>query len=113
MTRRANLSRLWEHPDPAPTRSSRPVPYLIDNPSEMASTAAFVRFRDRTLCRSWRRTRTIPICRASCNASKPCLSGGRRSRPRIGFGGRTSLSGSYSAGIATGATCSRRSSPRA
>jgi hypothetical protein len=44
-----NINLIWEHPDTAPHRFSRPLPYLIDPPSEMAATSAFIRFRDRTL----------------------------------------------------------------
>jgi len=43
------LDLMWEQPPTSPLRFSRPLPYLIHPPSEMASTAAFIRFRDRTL----------------------------------------------------------------
>jgi len=57
MTRRGDIKLIWQHPpdlmwEHSPTLPegfSRPLPYLIEPPSEMASTAAFIRFRDRTL----------------------------------------------------------------
>lgn len=44
-----NLELLREHPATSPEQFSRPLPYLIHPPWEMAATSAFVRFRDRTL----------------------------------------------------------------
>lgn len=43
------LWAVWKQPSTSPLRFSRRLPYLIDPPAEMASTAAFIRFRDPTL----------------------------------------------------------------
>jgi len=48
LTSRGRTLLIWEHRCPAP-EVTEPLPYLIDNPLIMASTAAWVRFRDRTL----------------------------------------------------------------
>jgi hypothetical protein len=44
-----NINLIWDHPATSPDRFTRPLPYLIDPPSEMAATAAFLRFHDLTL----------------------------------------------------------------
>jgi len=47
--RRERKARLYlEHPDECPELAG-PLPYLIDPPGKLASTASWLRFRDETL----------------------------------------------------------------
>jgi len=44
-----NYDLMWEHPPTGPDHRTRPLPYLIDCPSEFAPDSALIRFRDKTL----------------------------------------------------------------
>ncbi|MGE0280208.1 MAG: hypothetical protein AB7P20_06290 [Rhizobiaceae bacterium] len=111
MTRRSKINLIWEHPKPSPDHFTRPLPYLIDCPSKMASSGKFLRFRDRTLVPlmqthpddpdlakllecveavlAWRAT--IPLCQTSCRLNRIGTFGGADSRTWLDTDKRTKI----------------------